>query len=69
MHVEQAAADHLKRIGMGHFRDQDGVRHGLRGSGQIVGVPRARLMAEIDRTLRSKIAAAAGSGPLAGGSA
>jgi len=39
-HIEQSAADELER-GVGrHFRHDDGVRRGVRGGGQIVGMPR-----------------------------
>ena len=38
-HVEQAAADHLEHFRVGYFRHQNGVGRGVRGGGEIVGVP------------------------------
>ena len=37
--VEQAAADHLQRVGVRYLRHQNGVGRGVHGGVEIVGVP------------------------------
>ena len=39
LHVEQALADALQRLDPADLGHQDAVRPGMRGGGQIVGVP------------------------------